>query len=86
MRYLILCAALLPSLAIAQAVQKATPKVAPHVTKPAKARCERPGARQVTSAERPGIRKLGELPPAQPIYTVVREVDGCPIPVSVGAH
>jgi len=45
--------------------------------------CVRPSVRQVATRDRPGIRKLGELPPAKPIYTVIREVEGCPVPVAV---
>jgi hypothetical protein len=76
MRRLSLLLALLPTLA---AAQPAKPK-APLAT------CERPSARQVSGAVKPGLHKLGELPTAKPIYTVVREVDGCPTPVSVRAR
>ena len=31
------------------------------------------------------LRKLGELPPARPFYTVLREIDGCPQKVAVRA-
>ncbi len=75
MRYLILCAALLPAIAAAQPATKST--------KPPKAKCEAPGVRQVDGVQRPGLHKLGDLPPAKPIYTVLREIDGCPKPVSV---
>lgn len=32
-------------------------------------------------AAKPGVRKLGELPPAAQILTVYRTVDKCPVPV-----
>lgn len=86
MRYLILCAALLPGLAEAQAMPKPHPNVAPKLATSSKAKCEAPAAREVAGAFQPGIHKLGEMPPAQPIYTVLREIDGCPKPVSVGAR
>lgn len=37
-------------------------------------------------APKPTLRKLGELPPAKPFYTVLREIDGCPQNVVVPAH
>jgi hypothetical protein len=76
MRRLSLLLALLPTLAAAQ----------PTKPKPPLATCERPSARQVSGAVKPGLHKLGDLPPAKPIYTVVREFDGCPTPVSVRAR
>ena len=27
----------------------------------------------------PGVRKLGELPPAKHLYAVLRQVEGCPV-------
>jgi hypothetical protein len=73
MHCLPLLIALVPTLAAAQ----------PAKPKPPLAKCERPSARQVSGAVKPGLHKLGELPSAKPIYTVVREIDGCPTPVSV---
>jgi hypothetical protein len=32
-------------------------------------------------AQKPGVRKLGELPPASQILTVYRTVDKCPEPI-----
>ncbi|MCP3733328.1 hypothetical protein M9979_00315 [Sphingomonas sp. RP10(2022)] len=86
MRYLPLLAMLLPAVVTEQS--PAVPRSnMPVIGKaPAKAHCERPGARRVGDAPPPGVRKLGEMPPAKPIYTVVREIDGCPIPVSVRAR
>ena len=46
--------------------------------------CAGPHAKRVGDRPPPRARKLGEMPPAQPIYTVLRKVDGCPIPVKVG--
>jgi hypothetical protein len=77
MRRLSLLIALVPTLAAAQPAPK---------TKPQSAKCERPGARDIAGTTKPGFRKLGELPPAKPIYTVVRQIEGCPIPVSVRQH
>jgi hypothetical protein len=74
MRRLSLLIALVPTFAAAQPAPK---------TKPLPAKCERPGARDIVGTTKPGLRKLGELPPAKPIYTVVRQIDGCPTPVSV---
>jgi hypothetical protein len=83
MRRLSLLITLVPAFAAAQ----------PAKPKPPFAKCERVSARQVSGAvepgtnkpdlHKPGLHKLGDLPPAKPIYTVVREVDGCPTPVSV---
>jgi hypothetical protein len=74
MRCFPLLIALVPTLAAAQPTKPKPPLVD---------RCERPSTRQVSGAVKPGLHKLGELPPAKPIYTVVREIDGCPTPVSV---
>ena len=52
--------------------------------KPLPRQCERPQASQVgfgTPKAKP--RKLGEMPPAKPFYTVLREIDGCPQNVAV---
>lgn len=41
-----------------------------------------PGATMVgAAAGKPGVRKLGEMPPASQILTVYRTVDRCPVPV-----
>ena len=47
-------------------------------------RCSKPGV-EMTRIDTPRAtpRKLGEMPPAKPFYTVVREIDGCPQNVSV---
>lgn len=37
-------------------------------------------------ASTPTLRKLGELPPAKPFYTVLRQIDGCPQNVVVPAR
>jgi hypothetical protein len=74
MRYLLLLASLVPAVAIAQ-----TPPTGPTEAKLKLTKCERPGVRRVDGDPRAGVRK----PPAKPIYTVLREVDGCPKPVSV---
>lgn len=84
MRTLLLLAILLPGLAAAQV--NPIPKSNMPVVKKGKPDCTRPGARRVGDVPPPGARKLGDMPPAKPIYTVVREIDGCPIPVSVGAR
>jgi hypothetical protein len=78
MRYLLLLASLVPAAAIAQ-----KPSTSPTQAKLKLTKCERPGVRRVDGGPRAGVRKLGEMPPAKPIYTVLREVDGCPKPVSV---
>ena len=81
MRYLPLLAILLPGLANAQVDPHPgtkTPVIGQTVE-----RCQRVTDRRVADAPAPGARRLNEMPPAKPIYTVVREIDGCPIPVSV---
>ena len=84
MRNLLLLVTLMPGLAAAQ-VNPIPESNMPVVTQD-KPDCIRSGARRIGDVPPPGARKLGEMPPAKPIYTVVREIDGCPIPVSVGAR
>ncbi len=80
MRYLPLLALLLPSMTPAQ-----TPRAAPHANGSAVRQqpCVRPELQQAAGTPTAGVRKLGEMPPAKPIYTVLREIDGCPTPVAV---
>lgn len=82
MRYVPLVAILLPAAALAQS--GAIPPTNTPVVGKGKPDCVPPGARRVGDVPPPAARKLGDMPPATPIYTVVREIDGCPIPVSVG--
>ncbi|GAA0665725.1 hypothetical protein FHT00_000876 [Sphingomonas insulae] len=89
MPYPILSTILLPALAGAQPHPAPNPiprSNMPVHGKAADPKCERPLARHVGDVPPPGIRKLGEMPPAKPIYTVLREIDGCPKPVSVPAR
>lgn len=45
-------------------------------------RCTNAGASQVrATGSKSGIHKLGEMPPAKQILTVLREIDGCSQPV-----
>lgn len=54
----------------------------PQDTRPAiKTRCEQPRARYVAGKQSARPRKLNEMPMAQPMLTVVREIDGCPLPI-----
>lgn len=46
--------------------------------------CRRPDVHPADSASKARFNRLGELPPAQMILTVVREIDGCQEPVIVG--
>jgi hypothetical protein len=81
MHYLPLLALLLPAAALAQS--GAIPRSNTPVVGKVKSGCVPPGARRVGDVPPPAARKLGDMPPAKPIYTVVREIDGCPVPVSV---
>ena len=52
------------------------------------ARCA-PHAEQVASptpANKGGLRRLDEMPAAEPHLAVLRSVDGCPVPVKVRAE
>ncbi|MEH3159206.1 MAG: hypothetical protein PGN08_09940, partial [Sphingomonas taxi] len=62
-----------------------TPRTAPHSGERAVRHqpCVRPELQQAAGTPKGGVRKLGEMPPAKPIYTVLREIDGCPTPVAV---
>lgn len=82
MRYLPLLALFLS--AAAPAAEPSAPVMRPIDPVTQRARCERPDARFIATVKpETGVRKLGEMPPAQPIYTVVRAIDGCPRPVAV---
>ncbi len=83
MRYLSLFAILLPTAAAATPGPNPIPKSNTPVIGKTDERCPRVASRRVGDVPPPGARKLGEMPPAKPIYTVVREIDGCPMPVSV---
>lgn len=48
-------------------------------------RCVPKDRRVRGKAESPSLRKLNELPDAEPQYTVLREINGCPIPAKVNA-
>ncbi|MCU6452580.1 hypothetical protein LPN01_00640 [Sphingomonas sp. A2-49] len=45
--------------------------------------CAAKATKRIGDRPPPPLRKLGDMPPAEPFYTVLREVDGCPIPVRV---
>lgn len=45
--------------------------------------CEPAQAMEAAKRESPPAKKLGELPPGNTVLTVVREVDGCAVPVVV---
>ena len=81
MRHLPLLAVLLPAAALAK--PGAIPPSNTPVIHKGRPDCVLPGARRVGDLPPPAARKLGDMPPATPIYTVVREIDGCPIPASV---
>ncbi len=83
MRYLPLFAILLPPAAAATPGPNPIPKSNTPVIGKTDERCPRVASRRVGDVPPPGARKLGEMPPAKPIYTVVHEIDGCPMPVSV---
>lgn len=87
MRYVMLLSMLLPGAAMAATDPAA--RISPSAAKArSKPQCvDRPELRQA-DARRPsvGMHKLGDLPPAHAIYTVVRQIDGCPVPVSVPAR
>ena len=83
MRYLPLLAVVLPTAALAQPVPHPVPQTNTPVIGKTNERCPRVASRRVGDVPPPGARKLGEMPAAKSIYTVVREIDGCPIPVSV---
>lgn len=74
MSVMMLLIALVPAVTLGQPSPK---------PKPPASRCEQPQVRRIAGATTPGLHKLGDLPPAKPIYTVLRQVDGCPRPVSV---
>ena len=83
MRYLPLLAALLPTAAIAESAP-IPPSNMPVLSRPADAsKCVAPRSLRIGNRPAPQLRKLGEMPDAKPIYTVLNEVDGCPKPVSV---
>ena len=86
MRCLPLFAILLPTTALATPGPNPIPKTNTPVIGKTDESCPRVASRRVGDVPPPGARKLGDMPPAKPIYTVVREIDGCPIPVSVGAR
>ena len=46
--------------------------------------CRRPDLHPADAINKGKFNRLGELPPAQLVLTVVREVDGCQEPVIVG--
>ncbi len=83
MRYLPLIALLLPAAAPAQTL-RIEPFNMPVLNEPLDAtRCIAPERRRVGNQPAPRARKLGDMPDAKPIYTVLNKVDGCPKPVSV---
>ena len=45
-----------------------------------------PKERRVNGKDKPTLSKLNEMPPAEPQYAVLREMDGCPIPAKVNAQ
>lgn len=51
----------------------------------AKPVCQELGPRHAASPDLTRPRKLNEEPPAQPILTVLRSVDGCSMPVPARA-
>ena len=82
MRSLLLLSMMLPAAAVAGSDLKKTARP-PTDT----AQCSRPDLRRVDGrAPKAGVHKLGEMPPARALYAVVREIDGCPIPVGVPAR
>ena len=82
MRYVILLSMMLPATALPES--DPSPKARSSASK---AQCTRPELKQAEGkAPTVGLHKLGDLPPARALYTVVRQIDGCPIPVSVPAR
>lgn len=83
MRYLPLIALLLPTAAPAQTLQN-QPFNMPIMGKAAdNPRCTTPENRRISNKDKFYAGKLGEMPNAKPIYTVLNTVDGCPKPISV---
>lgn len=70
---------LVPALLLLAAPAQAAPPAKPLPTKTFTACHQGPTlAQQAPRADRP--QKLGELPPGRLYFTVVRSLDGCPIP------
>jgi hypothetical protein len=83
MRYLFLAALLSAAAAPAQERSEAPRLRAPGRGIKDLTHCKRADVHKVQGVAEPGARKLNEMPQAEPIYTVLNEVDGCPVPVSV---
>ena len=78
---------ILPALALlgaTSAPQPVAPQASPaRVISPVPSTCKQIGTYAQADQERPGLKRLGELPGAQTFMAVDRRIDHCPAPLTL---